>query len=119
MAKTKILEKRKASSQSVKHFVKIDSSKFVEYDPLKNLLDRDKLFEAIIECAQKKDLDGVLEMIRNYRRAVRTAKEFGRMPDDSKSPKRKIKSYDSQESSTRPSVNARASSSRSTIKKIA
>ena len=54
-------------------------------------------------------------MIRIYRRALRTAKEFGRLPDDTESST--CKSYDASETS-RHLVNARSSSSRST-KKVA
>ena len=45
-------------------------SKLKEYQPLKNLLDTNKMGAAIMQCFIENDTEGVLEIIENYLYAV-------------------------------------------------
>jgi hypothetical protein len=60
-----------------KQFVKVDISRFNVYKPFEYILDKANILRAIEECVNEGDLEGVMEMVRIYRRAVRDAKKFG------------------------------------------
>lgn len=45
-------------------------AKLKEYQPLKNLLDTNKMGAAIMQCFIENDTEGVLEIIENYLYAV-------------------------------------------------
>ena len=86
MDKVKILQKQKVpSSRARKPQLKgnrmnrkIQKTEFVlrkdanlkEYDPMKNLLDTNKMGAAIMECLIANDTEGVLEIIEGYIYAV-------------------------------------------------
>lgn len=112
MAKIKTSEKQEASSQT-KHFVKVDESKCKIHDPFEYLLDKKNILKAIEECVQENDLEGVIEMIRIYRRAVRESKRFDLSAGTRKTISRN--NYESQ-STTRPTMKARSSKGRSSKK---
>ena len=48
------------------HFILKDQANWKEYEPVKNLLDFDKIYAAIVECLIKNDDMGILEIIENY-----------------------------------------------------
>lgn len=47
-----------------------DDANLKEYDPMKNLLDTNKMGAAIMECLIENDTEGVLEIIEGYLYAV-------------------------------------------------
>lgn len=51
-------------------YVLRDDANLKEYDPMKNLLDTNKMGAAIMECLIENDTEGVLEIIEGYLYAV-------------------------------------------------
>lgn len=47
---------------------------FSDYNPLEGLLNKERTLEAVKECVQDNDLDGVIEMVKIYLQARRYAK---------------------------------------------
>ena len=47
-------------------FVLKDDANLKEYDPIKNLLDVNKIGAAVMQCLIENDTEGVLEIIENY-----------------------------------------------------
>lgn len=74
MAKIKISKKHKTSSK--KNYIKINKQLFEEYKPFKNTLNKKVILQAIAECVQAGDFDGVLEIITIYIRALKRAKHY-------------------------------------------
>src|SRR5260221_1747840 len=75
MAKAKTLPKPKKSSANIKSSKKQkDSLKPIPDDPLKNLLDKKFIGEAILECLRNNDPEGVIEVISIYLETVNIAK---------------------------------------------
>ena len=76
------MDKKKTSSKQEKStFAKYlesiglrSDTGITEYDPLKELLDKDSLGKAILECLEKNDPEGVVEMIEGYLYAVHVNK---------------------------------------------
>lgn len=52
--------------QKSKDFTINEDAKLTEYDPVKNLLDINKMGAAIMQCFMENDTEGVLEIIENY-----------------------------------------------------
>lgn len=94
MAETKTLKKLAASSRITKH-VNLDESEFTEHDPFEFLLNRDNIIKAIKECVKENDLDGVMEMVRIYRQAVRCSKIVNQAEDSPTMPSRRKSDADS------------------------
>lgn len=84
MAKTKISAKPKASlsrrqnlkasnmnrKQKISDFYFKEDANLTEYDPVKNLLDVNKMGAAIMQCLMENDTEGVIGVIENYLYAV-------------------------------------------------
>ncbi len=47
-----------------------EDAKLKEYDPIKNLLDKQKMGAAVMECLIENDTEGVLEIIESYLYAI-------------------------------------------------
>ena len=61
----KLNKKQQATEFSVK-----EEAGLKEYDPVKNLLDINKMGAAIMQCFIENDTEGVLEIIENYLYAI-------------------------------------------------
>lgn len=64
------LSRKRMSPQKVAKFSIKEEANLKEYDPLKNLLDINKMGAAIMQCFLENDTEGVLEIIENYLYAV-------------------------------------------------
>lgn len=53
-----------------------ENANLTEYDPVKNLLDINKMGAAIMQCFIENDTEGVLEIIENYLYAVNKTQFF-------------------------------------------
>lgn len=51
-------------------YVLRENANLKEYDPMKNLLDTNKMGAAIMECLLENDTEGVLEIIEGYLYAI-------------------------------------------------
>src|ERR1700722_9917574 len=63
-------ESRMNNKQQVTEFSIKKESGLKEYDPVKNLLDINKMGAAIMQCFIENDTEGVLEIVENYLYAV-------------------------------------------------
>ena len=64
MAKKKTFKKQKTSSR--KPNSRIDLSKFEERKPLEFLLDKNNIVNAVIECLDSNDIDGIVEVLQMH-----------------------------------------------------
>jgi DNA-binding phage protein len=68
--KPKLKESRMGQKKRELEYIVRDDANLKEYDPIKNLLDTNKMGAAIMECLIENDTEGVLEIIENYLYAV-------------------------------------------------
>lgn len=64
---------KKMDNHKKKKIVLREDANISEYDPLPNLLDKDKLGAAIAECLFDNDTEGLMEVIEGYLYAVNKA----------------------------------------------
>lgn len=67
----KMTRKKQATEFSIKKEANLQ-----EYDPVKNLLDINKMGAAIMQCFIENDTEGVLEIIENYLYAINKTQFF-------------------------------------------
>ena len=63
-------ENKLNKKQQITEFSIKEGTKLKEYDPVKNLLDINKMGAAIMQCFIENDTEGVLEIVENYLYAV-------------------------------------------------
>lgn len=67
---TELKENRMSEKEKKKIRVLREDANLKEYDPIKNLLDPEKLGAAVMQCLMENDTDGALEIMESYLYAV-------------------------------------------------
>lgn len=73
MAKRKTLEKQKISSKNI---TKLNTANCKRYQPFVCTLNKENVLEAIAQCLDENDFEGIIEVIQIYLRAVKRSKKY-------------------------------------------
>ena len=92
MAKKKILQKQKESSE-ITVVECINEDKLERHEPFEYILNKKNLIETVVECLKNNDFEGVFEVIDIYIKTLKKAKKSQKSPETNATKKREFETH--------------------------